>query len=77
MATNVSSQSTPEPLTPPVGTTFFYLVTRRDACGQESIPGRDSHGNPIPNNNPCTMFSTAGNVEGSIGLTTAQSRRTP
>jgi hypothetical protein len=38
--------------TPAIGETFFYLVTRYDACG-ESIPGSDSDGNPNPNPLPC------------------------
>jgi hypothetical protein len=37
---------------PPVGTMFFYLVTRIGACG-ESIPGQSSGGQPIPNPSPC------------------------
>jgi kumamolisin len=38
--------------TPALGSFFYYLVTRYDACG-ESIPGSDSAGNPIPNALPC------------------------
>ena len=34
------------------GDAFYYLVTRRTTCG-ESIAGRDSAGNPVPNPNPC------------------------
>jgi hypothetical protein len=37
---------------PPVSTVFYYLVTRVDVCG-ESIPGRSSGGQPIPNTSPC------------------------
>jgi hypothetical protein len=37
---------------PPTGTAFFYLVTRKNECG-ESIPGRDSTGTPEPNPSPC------------------------
>jgi hypothetical protein len=37
---------------PPVGTMFFYLVTRIGACG-DSIPGQSSGGQPIPNPSPC------------------------
>jgi hypothetical protein len=37
---------------PPIGTMFFYLVTRIGACG-ESIPGQDSGGQPNPNPAPC------------------------
>ena len=39
---------------PPVGTVFFYLLTRVDRC-RESIPGRDSTGAPIPNSLPCPI----------------------
>ena len=38
--------------TPPLGTLYYYLVSRVDAC-RESILGRDSAGVAIPNNNPC------------------------
>jgi hypothetical protein len=38
--------------TPALGSVFYYLVTRYDACG-ESIPGSDSDGHPIPNALPC------------------------
>jgi hypothetical protein len=44
--------STTDAANPPVDTTFFYLVTRDDACG-ESILGRDSDGLPRPNLAPC------------------------
>ena len=37
---------------PSIGSVFFYLVTRVDACG-ESIPGQDSGGQPNPNPSPC------------------------
>jgi hypothetical protein len=32
---------------PPAGTLYYYLVTRKNVCG-ESIPGTDSAGTPIP-----------------------------
>jgi hypothetical protein len=38
---------------PPGGTFYFYLVSRRDVCGQESVIGRDAAGIPIPNTAPC------------------------
>lgn len=41
-----------DPLRPPVGAAFFYLVTRRDPCG-ESSAGRDSSGAPTPNPSAC------------------------
>jgi hypothetical protein len=56
MATNVSTQTVVEPLSPPVATLFYYLVSRKNACA-ESIPGRDSHGNPIPNSAPCSALA--------------------
>ena len=34
------------------GDLFFYLVSRKDACG-ESIAGRNSLGAPDPNPAPC------------------------
>ena len=37
---------------PAVGETFYYLVSRRDVCG-ESIVGRDGYGAPEPNPTPC------------------------
>ena len=38
---------------PSAGSFFFYLVSRRDPCGQESVLGRDSSGNPIPSAVSC------------------------
>jgi hypothetical protein len=38
---------------PTAGAFFYYLVARRDTCGQESIIGRDSAGTPIPNTASC------------------------
>lgn len=45
--TGASDVDTPNP-----ASLFFYLVTRKTACG-ESIAGRNSAGVPVPNNNPC------------------------
>jgi hypothetical protein len=42
-----------DPAVPSVGEMFYYLVSRRDACGQESIVGRDSRGTPVPTPDPC------------------------
>jgi hypothetical protein len=47
-------QAATDSLTPPLGTVFYYLVTRVDQC-RESIPGRDSAGTPIPNPNACPV----------------------
>lgn len=33
--------------------TFYYLVSRENACGQESSVGHDSQGAPDPNPSPC------------------------
>jgi hypothetical protein len=49
---HIAATSATDSESPPMGTTFFYLVTRVNACG-ESIPGRDSLGQPIPNPFPC------------------------
>jgi hypothetical protein len=43
-----------DPLVPPEGMVFYYLVTRVDQC-RESIPGRDSTGSPIPNLQACPV----------------------
>jgi hypothetical protein len=48
----VAGTSTTDNQTPASGSTFYYLVTRKTACG-ESVPGRDSTGAPEPNNSPC------------------------
>jgi hypothetical protein len=37
---------------PPSSALFWYLVTRRTACG-ESIPGRKGDGSAIPSGSPC------------------------
>ncbi|HEU4403666.1 MAG TPA: carboxypeptidase-like regulatory domain-containing protein [Candidatus Polarisedimenticolia bacterium] len=52
LAASIPVMNASDTTTLPVSTLFFYLVTRVDACG-ESIPGRDSAGQPIPNSFPC------------------------
>jgi hypothetical protein len=49
---HIAASSAADSIDPSTGTMFFYLVTRVDACG-ESIPGRDSGGQPNPNPSPC------------------------
>jgi hypothetical protein len=49
---HVAVSSATDSENPPIGSMFFYLVTRVDACG-ESIPGQDSGGQPNPNSSPC------------------------
>jgi hypothetical protein len=49
---HIATSSVQDSENPPIGTMFFYLVTRVDACG-ESIPGQDSGGHPNPNPSPC------------------------
>ncbi|MGH9866875.1 MAG: FG-GAP-like repeat-containing protein [Candidatus Polarisedimenticolia bacterium] len=49
---HIPASSATDSENPPIGTMFFYLVTRVDACG-ESIPGQDSGGQPNPNPSPC------------------------
>ena len=49
---HTGSSTTTDADTPPLGSVFYYLVTRVDACG-ESIPGTDSGGAPVPNAAPC------------------------
>jgi len=49
---HIAAPSATDSDSPSIGTMFFYLVTRIDACG-ESIPGRDSDGQPIPNASSC------------------------
>jgi len=48
----IAASSATDSENPSFGTMFFYLVTRVGACG-ESIPGRDSGGQPNPNPSPC------------------------
>jgi hypothetical protein len=48
----VAGTSTTDSQNPASTSTFFYLVTRKTACG-ESVAGRNSAGDPDPNNNPC------------------------
>jgi hypothetical protein len=50
----VTGASATDPVAPPEGIVFYYLVTRVDQC-RESIPGRDSAGNPIPNLQACPV----------------------
>jgi hypothetical protein len=38
---------------PSAGSFFFYLVSRRDPCGQESVLGRNSAGSPVPSAGSC------------------------
>jgi len=49
---HIAASSATDSENPSIGTMFFYLVTRVDACG-ESIPGQDSSGHPNPNPSPC------------------------
>lgn len=46
-ATGVAAPPVPDDTLPTAGGTYWYLVSRVNACG-ESIKGRDSAGNPIP-----------------------------
>ena len=47
-----TSPTVDDPMSPPVNTVFYYLVSRVNAC-RESIIGRNGAGAPIDNNNPC------------------------
>ena len=38
---------------PDIGSSYYYLVSRKSACGQESVLGRDSFGTPATNLAPC------------------------
>ena len=49
---HIAASSATDSDSPPIGTMFFYLVTRVGVCG-ESIPGQDSGGQPNPNPSPC------------------------
>jgi hypothetical protein len=49
---NNTTSSTLDASSPPLGDAFFYLVTRRNACGESSL-GNDSSGNQRPNPAPC------------------------
>jgi hypothetical protein len=49
---HIAASSATDLQTPPIGTMYFYLVTRVDGCG-ESIPGQNSGGQPNPNPAPC------------------------
>ena len=48
----VAGTSTSDGAIPASQASFFYLITRKTACG-ESVAGRDSGGNPVPNDDPC------------------------
>ena len=50
---HIAASSATDSESPPIGTMFFYLVTRVGVCG-ESIPGQDSGGQPNPNPSPCS-----------------------
>jgi hypothetical protein len=52
LASHLASASATDSTVLPIGTVFFYQVTRSNACG-ESVAGRDSAGVPIPNPSPC------------------------
>jgi hypothetical protein len=52
LAPDVSGMSATDTGVPSAGSFFYYLVTRLSEC-RESIPGADSHSNPIPNASPC------------------------
>ena len=47
-----SGQTAADGEAPPLGGSWYYLVTRRTACA-ESAPGQDSSGLSIPNPDPC------------------------
>jgi len=49
---NTAGPST-DPTVPAADSFYFYLVSRRDTCGHESIVGLDSAGLPIPNTASC------------------------
>lgn len=49
---HIAAPSATDSENPSIGTMFFYLVTRIDACG-ESILGQNSGGQPNPNPSPC------------------------
>jgi len=49
---NTAGPST-DPTVPAADSFYFYLVSRRDTCGHESVVGRDSAGLPIPNTASC------------------------
>jgi hypothetical protein len=49
---HATASSTADPAAPPLGSVFFYLVSRDSACGESGL-GNDSAGNPRPNPTPC------------------------
>jgi hypothetical protein len=52
LASPVAGTSANDGDTPASGSSYFYLVTRKTACG-ESVAGRNSDGDPVPNDSPC------------------------
>jgi hypothetical protein len=51
-ASPVPGSSAGDGALPGLGAAYYYLVTRKTACG-ESVPGRNSSGGAIPNASPC------------------------
>ena len=49
---HTAASSTTDTDSPPVGSMFFYLVSRDSACGESDL-GSDSSGTPRPNATPC------------------------
>jgi hypothetical protein len=47
------SSTATDTVNPPLGTFYYYLVTRKDQC-RESDLGEDSEANTRPNTNPCS-----------------------
>ena len=64
IAHGVAGTSSQDELVPLPGTAFFYLVAR-EGCG-ESVLGRDSGGNPIPNADPCPSTGQDSDSDGTI-----------
>ena len=48
----VVATSTSDASTPGLQATYYYLITRKTACG-ESVAGRNGQGAPVPNDAPC------------------------
>jgi hypothetical protein len=48
----VATTSTSDGAPPPLQGSFYYLITRKTACG-ESVAGRNGQGAPVPNDAPC------------------------
>ena len=51
-ASMVPARNVDDPAMPASGSTLYYLVSRKDPCG-ESVLGYASSGFPIPNSSPC------------------------